>query len=113
MERLREYTVHNTVGNLLTEGCYIDVLVSYQDGTYDVVVAKEAVIAIVNGNTNSDEETNNTIKYNSMQALIVIVITSYSIHYTKLYEVKSSPIWCSITDFCQIRSRPVPTPCRT
>ncbi len=74
MERLREYTVHNTVGNLLTEGCYIDVLVSYQDGTYDVVVAKEAVIAIVNGNTNSDEETNNTIKYNSMQALIVISV---------------------------------------
>ena len=47
MERLREYKVKNTVGNLLTDGQEIDILVSYPKGGYDVVTAKKMLRKVI------------------------------------------------------------------
>src|SRR5690606_19539751 len=42
-DRMKEYSIYNTVAGQVAAGNIVDVIVNYDDGTYDVVLAKKKI----------------------------------------------------------------------
>lgn len=60
LKRRKEYTLHNTVAGEIKTGSYVDIIVDYRNGDYDIVVPKIKIDRVVEKNDKEKKTELNT-----------------------------------------------------